>query len=277
MKWRQFLTPVDSMGPDEARTYMSEHDEGSYTLLDVRQPGEYEKERIPGATLLPLPEISDRLGEVDPRKPVIVYCAVGGRSRAAAQLLAGQGFETVYNLKGGIRGWHGLKAAGPAETGLAAVSGRETPAQVLVLAYGMEEGLRGFYREMAARIEDQETSDLFARLAEIEDTHKDRLFAQWKGLEQEGRDRQAFEAQVVAGVMEGGVTSREFLDRNPWAMESLANALTLAMTIETQSLDLYLRYAGRMENASTKRVLQEIAEEEKRHLAYLGKHMERRG
>jgi rhodanese-related sulfurtransferase len=73
MKWKQFLTPVKSMNADEARTYMAQHPEGTYTLLDVRQPGEYERERIPGSILIPLPELSSRLGELDPKKPIIVY------------------------------------------------------------------------------------------------------------------------------------------------------------------------------------------------------------
>jgi rhodanese-related sulfurtransferase len=61
------------MDTDEAKAYMAEHKEGTFTLLDVRQPGEYEKERIPGAKLVPLPELSDGIGELDPEKPVIVY------------------------------------------------------------------------------------------------------------------------------------------------------------------------------------------------------------
>ncbi|MBW1861771.1 MAG: rhodanese-like domain-containing protein [Deltaproteobacteria bacterium] len=73
MRWRQFLTPVSNMDPDEARTYMDEHEEGKFTLLDVRQLGEYEKARIPGAKLVPLPELTDRIGELDPEKPVIAY------------------------------------------------------------------------------------------------------------------------------------------------------------------------------------------------------------
>jgi len=73
MKWRQFLTPVQSMETEEAKAYMAEHREGSFTFLDVRQPGEYEKQRIPGARLIPLPELTDRLGELDQAKPLIVY------------------------------------------------------------------------------------------------------------------------------------------------------------------------------------------------------------
>jgi rhodanese-related sulfurtransferase len=61
------------MDTEEAKAYMAEHEEGSFTLLDVRQPGEYENSRIPGATLIPLPELADRLGELDPDKPVIPY------------------------------------------------------------------------------------------------------------------------------------------------------------------------------------------------------------
>ena len=73
MRWKQFLTPVASMDTEEAKAYMAEHEEGTFTLLDVRQPGEYENSRIPGAKLIPLPELADRLGELDPDKPIIPY------------------------------------------------------------------------------------------------------------------------------------------------------------------------------------------------------------
>jgi len=61
------------MDTKEARAYIDKNKEGTYTLLDVRQPKEYEKTRIPGAKLVPLPELVDRLGELDPEKPVIAY------------------------------------------------------------------------------------------------------------------------------------------------------------------------------------------------------------
>ena len=73
MKWKEFLTPVKSMNSREAKAYMAGHREGTYTLLDVRQPGEYEKSRIPGAKLIPLPELVERLNELDPDRPLIAY------------------------------------------------------------------------------------------------------------------------------------------------------------------------------------------------------------
>jgi len=61
------------MDTEKARAYTGEHKEGTFTIVDVRQPGEYEKARIPGAKLIPLPELSDRLAELDPEKPTLVY------------------------------------------------------------------------------------------------------------------------------------------------------------------------------------------------------------
>jgi len=73
MRWKQFFVPVKNMGPDKAREFIAARKEGEYTLLDVRQPGEYGRSRIPGGVLIPLPELTDRLEELDPEKPVIVY------------------------------------------------------------------------------------------------------------------------------------------------------------------------------------------------------------
>jgi rhodanese-related sulfurtransferase len=73
MRWKQFMEPVESMDTDEAKEYMANHKEGTFTLLDVRQPREYEKNRIPGAKHIPLPELADRLKELDPEKPIIPY------------------------------------------------------------------------------------------------------------------------------------------------------------------------------------------------------------
>ena len=113
MELKKLFTPVSSMDADEAKAYMARHREGDYTLLDVRQPGEYEESHLPGAKLMPLPQLSDTYQELDPEKPTIVHCAVGGRSRVAAQMLCGWGFKEVYNLAGGIKAFEGTKPPGP--------------------------------------------------------------------------------------------------------------------------------------------------------------------
>ena len=101
METSQQLANVGIMFPDDAEDFISQQPEGTFTVLDVRQPMEYESEHLPGAKLIPLPELPDSLNELDPEKPLIVYCAVGGRSRMAAQLLANHDFKKVYYVEGG--------------------------------------------------------------------------------------------------------------------------------------------------------------------------------
>jgi rhodanese-related sulfurtransferase len=76
-------------------------------LLDVRTPGEYAEGRIERGTLVPVDELANRLAELpaDKEKPILVYCAMGGRSARAATVLASNGWTTVFNLEGGITGW----------------------------------------------------------------------------------------------------------------------------------------------------------------------------
>jgi rhodanese-related sulfurtransferase len=70
---KKLFTPVKSINSQTAKNFMSEHKEGAYTLLDVRQPGEYEAEHIPGAKLIPIPDLKDKLSRLDKNKPIIVY------------------------------------------------------------------------------------------------------------------------------------------------------------------------------------------------------------
>lgn len=73
MRWKQFLTPVKNIEAKKVQEFIDEHSEGTYTLLDVREPAEYEKSRIPGSKLIPIGELTNRLGELDRDKPIITY------------------------------------------------------------------------------------------------------------------------------------------------------------------------------------------------------------
>jgi adenylyltransferase/sulfurtransferase len=74
-------------------------------ILDVRNPEEYQICRLPGSTLIPLPELPRRLTELDPNREMIVHCKSGMRSHKAIQFLRQQGFQKLKNLKGGILAW----------------------------------------------------------------------------------------------------------------------------------------------------------------------------
>ncbi|MBN1105146.1 MAG: sulfurtransferase [Deltaproteobacteria bacterium] len=201
---------------------------------------------------------------------------MGGRSRAAAQLLAGQGFRDVYNLTGGIKAWQGQKAAGPAELGMILLTGHETPTDILILAYGMEEGLRGFYETIAGKSQDEALSSLLSRLAGIEAGHKARLHRLYLTFDPGPREQEDFEDKVVSKNMEGGFTSEEFVEHNKAALQSASHVLDLSMMLETQALDLYMRYSQKSRDDRTRSVLYGLAEEEKAHLATLGRFIDAR-
>lgn len=79
--------------------------EQSLFLLDVREPNEFQYARIDNSVLIPLNQIPQRLGELDPQQEMIVICHHGVRSRQACMYLVNSGFENVSNLTGGIDAW----------------------------------------------------------------------------------------------------------------------------------------------------------------------------
>ena len=89
------------------------------TVLDVRNLDEYEEKHVPGAVLVPLPELGDRLDEVPKGRPLYVICARGSRSRSAAEAMRLQLGWEVVNVSDGTEGWaaSGRPVAGGADPG----------------------------------------------------------------------------------------------------------------------------------------------------------------
>jgi rhodanese-related sulfurtransferase/rubrerythrin len=274
MRWKQFFTPVESVDADKAAQVINSTPAQDLNIVDVRQPKEYERGHIPGARLVPLPELDNRMDELDREKPTLVYCAVGGRSRVAAQMLSGKGYKPVYNLKGGFKAWNGEAAAGPRTSGLELFSGSESLKDLIVTAYGLELGLQEFYESMQSRVENSEVAQLFGKLARIEEAHQERIYKEYVRLDPDVRDRQSFEQSVVVKALEGGMTTEEMLDRMRPVQESTSGILDMAMSIEAQALDLYHRAAEVQSDEAGQDFLEQLVNEERSHLMQLGRLME---
>ncbi len=74
-------------------------------LVDVRTPAEIAAGIIPGTQAMPLTTLPLRITEIPKDKQVVFYCRTGARSAQACLFLAQQGFDNVYNLRGGIINW----------------------------------------------------------------------------------------------------------------------------------------------------------------------------
>jgi adenylyltransferase/sulfurtransferase len=92
--------PVKEIGAKELRASLDR-----VLLIDVREPFEADIARIPGARLIPLGELRDRLAEIDRHADIVVHCRSGQRSAKAARWLEEAGFDRVRNLRGGILAW----------------------------------------------------------------------------------------------------------------------------------------------------------------------------
>jgi len=83
--------------------FASAHASGA-TVLDVRNPDEYEAGHVPGAKLIPLGDLANRQEEIPEGDPVYVICAVGGRSLAAVRAMVQAGYRAV-SVAGGTKAW----------------------------------------------------------------------------------------------------------------------------------------------------------------------------
>ncbi len=84
------------------------------TLIDVREDDEYQDGHVAGAANIPLSTIPDRVDDVSGDRPVLVICAVGGRSARAVEFLRARGIDAT-NVAGGTKGW--IESGRPVVTG----------------------------------------------------------------------------------------------------------------------------------------------------------------
>ena len=111
--WNAAGFPVEQIGQ------MSVHElnkrKSSLQVVDVRSPGEWKRGRVPGAHHIFLPELPNRMNELDPNKPTVIYCGSGYRASIATSILKRHGFNELWNVPGSWEAWK--KAKLPVEEG----------------------------------------------------------------------------------------------------------------------------------------------------------------
>jgi rhodanese-related sulfurtransferase len=96
---------MNHLSASQLRAWLDDPAREQPVLLDVREPWEYDRARIPGSQLVPMRELPARVSEIDDDKEVVAICHHGGRSLQVAMFLEKQGFRSVHNLTGGIDAW----------------------------------------------------------------------------------------------------------------------------------------------------------------------------
>lgn len=265
-----YLKPVSTWTTQKVREFIDRKNEEDYTIVDVRQPGEYERGHLPGARLIPVGQLADRTAELDPGKTTIVYCAAGVRSRAGASILDRAGFREVYSMSGGFNSWQGLVATGFPEADTAWFDPARSIGEFTALAWFLEEGTKTFYAAMADSLADTEASALFRELVTAEQHHEEMLAALYRdisGVSGEVDFAGLLGEEPTEKKMEGGIS---FEDAVAWSEDkSPRDILEFSLAMEAGSYDRYLYLRNTVSDDDSREVFNTLAVEEKQHLGKL--------
>ena len=255
---------------EELRVFRENQTEESYLLIDVRQPSEYEQGHIPGARLMPLPEVETGLFTLPSDRDLIFYCQNGGRSQWAASL-AGEGEvseKTVYNLMNGILAWEDKILPGYPRVQI--FEKDATLEQQLKTAMDLEKGAWLFYQHIMDRYPDDPIRPTLEQVAIAEKAHANLIYRFWKKFHRDPPPFDRIYQGLKGNILEGGQSFEDACHLLEKA-ESQGNTavIELAMTIEYCAFDLYRAMAEHTDNAEARSTFLAIAQAEKAHLRAL--------
>ncbi len=273
MHFQNLFGSIPSITPDEVKTLIDSKPTDEYTLLDVRQPMEYQQGRLPGSILVPLSELHARIGELGRDKTVVVYCRTGSRSASATGMLMSMGFEQVLNMEGGIVRYNGLIASGPPESAAACFSPSMTAIELAATAWIMEAGTIQFIEALCQHILNNHEPALFDRILEAKRAHQSTLVDLVNEIKDPSEDFADFPAGIVElpdeAVMVGCIKVAEAVR---WAEDKqLKDLLELMMTLSANAYDFYLRLERTTDQEQEQRVFDMLAKEEHQHLLRLAR------
>lgn len=260
--------------PIELEEFLFHSREDNFLLIDVRQPSEYAQDHIPGAQLIPLPEIESRAHELDADTNLILYCRTGGRSAVAGALLEDLAPRSggTYNLVGGIAGWQGKKLKDIPHLELFP---RDMPlSQTLYRAMNMEKGAWVFYQGLAQEYQGTELGHMVEKIGIMEEKHARAIFTYWK-KHTTALVTESFETlfeRLDGRIIEGGLPISVWVSRlGTDPQDRQLRLLELACEIEYYAYDLYRGLAKRDETHGAAETYLALAEQEKAHIRIISK------
>ena len=193
------------------------------------------------------------------------------RSRAAAAVLAREGFQKAYSMEGGIRAWKGLRASGPPDAGMAYFDPAKKAEELIALAWLLEEGSCKFYLEMGKKEKSPEAVALFRELSDDEEKHKGALFKIYQRRSGKDSDpefpRSLLSLESGVDYLEGGIVLKEALE---WAQgKGLKDILEFSVSLEVNAIDLYIKMERKVEGKEAKEIFQALSNQERNHLKRL--------
>jgi rhodanese-related sulfurtransferase/rubrerythrin len=276
LKLKCVVDEIGKLTPELVKTIIDKDNTGSYILLDVRQPQEYNEGHIPGALLIPLGELSIRQNEIDRSKKIIAYCRSGHRSLAAAITLCELGFEQIYHIEGGILNWPYETISGIREVEPDLIAESATVRDIFLLGMKLEKGLYDFYTAAIKKTRASKIKNVFRILANAEDGHMQRLYRRATDTLGKGSFApfEQLRSELEGDYMEGGIKVHPALEIQEIKFKDKNEVLEIALEKEYLSYDFYKKAAALVNNADAKTLLHELAIEERNHADILIRQLE---
>ena len=259
-----------NLTPGMLKKFINGHTESSYRLVDVCQPDEYETAHIPGAQLLPLPELETRLYELPEGQDLIFYCHSGGRSTYAATL-AVEGEvtrKTVAHLAGGILAWNGKTLANFPRVEV--FDSSADLSDLLMTAMDLEKGAFRFYDSFLKTVAPEILRPTLAKLSKAEEMHARRVYRHIVEADATTGHFETLYAGLKGEILEGGQTFDDMRARfSDMSGDVCLNIIEIALMVEFAAFDLYRTMAERTADPHAKSTFLEIAQAEKGHMRKL--------
>jgi rubrerythrin len=171
-------------------------------------------------------------------------------------------------MRGGIHAWHGLRAAGAPDAGMAYLESAKRPEELIALAWLLEEGSCRFYEEMGSKEKSPDEVALFRDLRGDEEKHKSDLLKVYQGLFGKDPDpgflRSLVSPESGDDYLEGGIKLKDALE---WSRgKDLKHILEFSISLEVNAIDLYIKMERRVEGKEAKEVFLVLSDQEKNHL-----------
>ena len=261
MKTRVHLLNTEKLGQ-----LQYDNPEGDVLLVDVREPAEYAAGHIPGAQLIPLMQLVERVEDLRPAEHTVFYCHSGQRSlRAAAHVVMTRGLENIYSLEGGIIGWDGRALQD--FPNLRSFEGVGSLDEVLRRAMDLEKGALRLYETFLIRHMDTPLEKPLMELASAELAH---VRALYKTLRKHlGSAAPGFEelyGAMTGDILESGEAIQDVVERMAAVDRSgPITVMEMALELELRAYDLYSKLAHREADPEIRQTFKQLAAQERRH------------
>lgn len=257
---------------EEFEQYRAANKETDFTVVDVRQEGEYTAGHVPGAKLIPLNTLDNHLSEFASNKDLFFYCRSGARSEVAGIMAAesGRDPQKTYNITGGFLSYQGHTLEGFPRLQVFDYQGSDD--KLLYQAMDLEKAAERFYETILSFAPDEKFTAPLEQLAKAEIAHARTIYLYWKKIVENPLPFENLYGSLKGDILEGGQPLSE-VTAALYANKEIAwiDLIEMALSIEIQAYDLYRNMADRQGQGRTQDAFFSIAQMEKSHMKLVAK------